>query len=65
MGVSCKIKKNLGNELWVRVVGQELPWSRDACIPPSTHLHNEWPSTLRNLVLLLKLLYATVFTGVQ
>ena len=27
------LKRNLGNELWVRVVGQELPWSRDACVP--------------------------------
>ena len=26
-------KKNLWNELWVRVVGHELPWSRDARIP--------------------------------
>ena len=26
-------KKNLGKELWVRVVGHELPWSRDARIP--------------------------------
>ena len=25
--------KNLENELWVRVVGHELPWSRDARIP--------------------------------
>ena len=33
MGFPAIFKKNLGNELWVRVVGHELPWSRDAHIP--------------------------------
>ena len=29
------LKKKLGNELWVRVVGHELqPWSQGAHIPP-------------------------------
>ena len=32
-GFLLYLKKNLGNELWVRVVGHELPWSRDARIP--------------------------------
>ena len=32
MGFPAIFKKNLGNELWVRVVSHELPWSRDARI---------------------------------
>ena len=33
VGFPAIFKKNLWNELWVQVVGHELPWSRDARIP--------------------------------
>ena len=48
----CKIKfpaifkKNLGNELWVRVVSHELPWSRDVCIPSLIHRRSELHSDI-------------------
>ena len=41
VGFPAIFKKNLGNELWVRVVGHELPWSRDARIPEKRPYSNQ------------------------
>ena len=46
VGFPAIFKKNLGNELWVRVVSHELPWSRDARFLSLIHRRSELHSDI-------------------